>query len=232
MKDVTVTDFASLHEVLRRFRKDKRWLFRGQADASWKLLPKAGRLPYSLVEDRQVFESWKRRAIEHIRILPNSDWEWLAVAQHHGLVTRLLDWTTNPLNAAFFAVREARQSDAVIHAARFNLRVETEAEPNPMHYTGVGIYWPPGMVPRITRQGGLFTIHGNPSIPLEARPTGLTDLARIVIPNESRDPLLRELSYYGINAVTLFPDLDGLSAFLNWTVESQEYWEVKTIEGA
>lgn len=229
--EVAIKDFAELHKVLCEFRKDKRWLFRGHADAQWKLLPKAGRPPYCDIEDKSVFESWKRRAIEHIRVMPTSDWEWLAIAQHHGLATRLLDWTTNPLNAAYFAVRESREADAVIYAARFKYRVVTDVV-HPMEFLGVATYWPSGVVPRITRQGGVFTIHGKPSVPLEAGPEGLTELKTIVIPHKVRDSLVRELSYYGINAVTLFPDLDGLSAFLNWTIESKEYWNIKIDETA
>lgn len=226
MEQLTATNFASLHTILCEFRKDKRWVFRGHSDSGWELVPKSGRFPFSTFDDRQIFESWKRRAVEHVRILPKSDWEWLAIAQHHGLATRLLDWTTNPLNAAYFAVRENHPADAVIYAARFKLRVTTDAV-HPMGYCGVATYWPSGVVPRITRQGGLFTVHGEPSVPLEATKDGSADFVRITIPRESRDSLLRELSYYGINAVTLFPDLDGLSAFLNWTMVSKEYWNLR-----
>jgi hypothetical protein len=123
MEQLKANNFAALHKILCRFRKDKRWIFRGHSDTNWKLLPKAGRPPFCFIEDKPVFESWKRRAIEHVRLLPNSDWDWLAIAQHHGLVTRLLDWTTNPLNAAYFAVRESRDVDAVIYAARFRFKV-------------------------------------------------------------------------------------------------------------
>jgi len=197
----------------------------------WKLLPKAGRPPFSLFDDRKVFESWKRRAIEHLRTPPSSDWDWLAIAQHHGLATRLLDWTTNPLNAAYFAVREVRKADAVVYAARFKWRVDPEAV-SPMDFSDVAKFWPLGVVPRIARQAGLFTVHGKPDIPLEEYSEGLVALTEIVIPKKARDLLLRELSYYGINAASLFPDLDGLSTFLNWTMESREYWKLEIDETA
>jgi hypothetical protein len=231
MEHLKVTNFASLHKVLCQFRKDKHWIFRGHSDRRWKLLPKAGRKPFSSFDDRLVFESWKRRAIEHLRTAPSSDWDWLAIAQHHGLATRLLDWTTNPLNAAYFAVRDAGMIDAAVYAARFKSRVIPETI-HPMEFFAVAIYWPSGVVPRIARQAGLFTVHGKPNIPLEECTEGVSALTEIVIPKKARNTLLRELSYYGINAATLFPDLDGLSSFLNWTMESKEYWNFRIDETA
>jgi hypothetical protein len=224
METLQATDFASLHEILSQFRKSKRWVFRGHADIQWKLLPRCGRAKYTSVDDWQVFEAWKRRAIEHVRNPLNSDWDWLAVAQHHGLATRLLDWSHNPLNAAFFAVRQPCDSAAAIYAADIKNRIKTHQD-HPKEYRKTALFYPSGVVPRIVRQGGVFTIHRSPSSPL-AVDEDVRDLVRIEVPRKHCDKLLRELSFYGINASTLFPDLDGLSDFLNWTVESKEYWAV------
>ena len=95
-----------------------------------------------------------------------------------------------------------------------------------MNCPGVAIYRPSGVIPRITRQGGVFSIHEDPKIPLEVGSDALNDLHRIVIKKSHRVSLLAELSYYGINSATLFPDLDGLSDFVNWTIESKEYWNI------
>lgn len=97
----TINNFQDLHDTLSRYREDKRWIFRGHSNPDWELTPKAGRDPYSSVDDSLVFEAWKGQAVEYIQARPQNDWEWLAIAQHHGLATRLLDWTLNPLNAAF-----------------------------------------------------------------------------------------------------------------------------------
>jgi hypothetical protein len=222
MKAHRIESFATLHELLSTYRKDKRWAFRGHSDIDWKLVPKAGREPYALVKDSDYFEAWKRRAVEYAKG-SHDDWDWLAIAQHHGLATRLLDWTMNPLNAAYFAVREAKKSDAVVYAAIFRNRAPSGT--SPMTTKGVARFLPRGVVPRITRQGGLFSVHGDPQKPLTEQPESLDGFEKITIPESYRQCLLEELSYYGINDATMFPDLDGLSKFVNWGVESGEYFQ-------
>lgn len=229
MTDIVVDSFEKLHATLASYRSDKRWVFRGHACSEWKVLPKIGRPPYAGVDDQKVFEAWKRQAVEYITARPQSNWEWLAVAQHHGLATRLLDWTTNPLNACFFAVREKHAGDAIVFAAQFKYTVASESN-NPLTHRNLSVFRPHRVVPRITRQGGLFTVHPEPTVPLEPGTADVIDLHRIVISADYRDALLSELSYYGVNASSLFPDLDGLSSFVNWTIETKEYWKYPAAE--
>ena len=223
--DSTVTSFAELHARLSTYDKD--WIFRGQADARWELLPKAGRRPYK-THEYALFESWKRRAAEHLAPRHHSEWDLIAIAQHHGLATRLLDWTTNPLNAAYFSVREHTRTSgpAVIHAAKFVKAFSKSAETarsNPLEFDEIGIFRPRGVVPRIVRQGGLFTVHGPPDLSLERltrdHTTKIVALERIVIDQSYRPKLLAELARYGIHAAALFPDLDGISTYLDWSAE-------------
>ncbi len=219
-----VVGFCELHE--RRSRFGEGWIFRGHADVSWELIPKVGRTPYR-GHEASLFNSWKLRAVEHHASHVASDWDWLAIAQHHGLATRLLDWTTNPLIAAYFAVREWMKvkGPAVIHAARFEGDLTISADlafPKPLESDGVAVFRPRGIVPRIIRQGGLFTIHGPPDQALEVKP-GAVNLERILIAEPYRAKLLAELARYGINSSFLFPDLDGLSSYFTWTVESNDF---------
>jgi len=223
MSECTASTIAELHAALRTYADDKNWVYRGQRDAGWSIRPKAGREPYNRAVDSEVFSAWKRQAIEYVTVRPQNDWEWLAIAQHHGLATRLLDWAMNPLVAAYFAVRDTSSTDAIIYAAKFDTTVDNVPPSDPMQFTDLALFRPHRVVPRITRQGGVFSIHPDPKIDLTTRPKGLAALDRIRIPAEARAKLRSDLSYYGFNEATMFPDLDGISSFINWTIETGEY---------
>jgi hypothetical protein len=225
MKEYFVNNFGELHLVLSQYRKDNRWVFRGHGDPSWTLRPKAGREEFAGCDDERLFRAWKRRAAEFVSLPFDDDWGCLAVAQHHGLATRLLDWTFNPLAAAFFAVELFMDCDAVVFAYRCEFVVVPEAS-SPFEMTGVVKFKPSGVAPRIIRQGGIFTIHGEPERPLDTAKGENDALEKIVISSAYRKELLFELSHYGVNRATLFPDLDGLSSYINWATTNRRYWSV------
>src|SRR6478735_9007124 len=81
-----------------------RWVFRGQSQG-WSLKPSIGRIdPYRPETEVLILNEFKRAAPQFLdRAALQNPWDLLAAAQHHGLPTRLIDWTTNALVAAYFA---------------------------------------------------------------------------------------------------------------------------------
>lgn len=191
-------------------------VFRGVRDAAFMLLPKVGRPESRLRGNLQgteieLLRLFKQRAVPYLRAIPRDDWEWLAVAQHHGLATRLLDWTRNPLVAAYFAVEDDLEIDCAVYVYRNKYYLGTDNYPDPFEYPRVGKFVPPHVSERIIAQAGLFTIHPNP-----AEPFANENVDKITIATEARRSIRHTLYRYGIHRASLFPGLDGLASHLNW----------------
>jgi len=226
--EIIVSNFVELHEALIPFRKNQIWIFRGQKnEPTWKLRPKAGRKLLA-IPDQNLFRAWKRYAVSREEGLSyKSDWDWLALAQHYGLPTRLLDWTVNPLVAAFFAVKQSGNSEGVIYAfyqrgsvdvglAHEPLQDGQDSPPEPFDTTDIKKVKPRYVTSRLLAQDGIFTIHNPPELALEDNIQDQQELIKIVINKNCLEELTIDLSYYGINEKTMFPDLGGLSDYMSW----------------
>lgn len=220
MNTVRISSFVELHEVIKSHLLPSYWLFRGQSDANWEILPKAKRLPFSRRSDVQLFNNWKRQAIEYIQIPPSNEWHWLALAQHHGLATRLIDWSSNPLVAAFFACNN-NELDGAIYAylgGKFVLESSFNSS-LPWDVTEPVIFHPFIKSRRVSNQSASFTISEEPEVCFSKQIQDDDKLVKIIIDKSCKAELLFELSLYGINSKHIYPDLDGLSQFANWQVE-------------
>ena len=207
--------FQDLYAFSQAYRSG-RWVFRGVSRTDFDLRPKLGRAGIETRSERRMFEFFCRDSILHVPDLPSSnDWELLALAQHHGLPTRLLDWTENPLVAAYFACWSDFTWDGAIYVAQVRDE-ERSSQDSPFAIKEVRRFRPQCITRRIAAQRGLFTVHPNPATPLDLGDHGVIIVRRAVVPAQVKTKLLWNLSRYEINQRSLFPDLDGLCAHITW----------------
>ena len=197
MKEYSISSFDDFHHLLeqRYMPRPGPMIYRGVADVdNHMLIPSVGRIePYSLEMEEDSLHLFKRHAPPFLGgYIPSDDWEWLALAQHHGLPTRLLDWTYSPLVAAYFAVEQpSTEADSAIYVSEAPEIINTE-EMDPFEIDEVVRYQPDHFSPRIQAQLGIFTAH-----PAPAKFFMEKTLERILIANEVRMKFKLILDRYG-----------------------------------
>jgi len=205
-------------------------LYRGHGAMSFRLRPKVGRcLPVTnstkkVVNEKLILELFRRQSTDRLEVATADDWELLAVAQHHGLATRLLDWTRSPLVALYFSVRnecesrdsdgQPRSEDAEILAWRCPKEDLSKRLPKkgPLQIKETMRYIPRIVTSRLRAQSGAFTVHSDPTE--DFMPEG--KLVRVRIPFDKRKELKDSLFRHGVHEAVLFPDIDGLARHIEW----------------
>ena len=263
-------DFAGKAETVSQFLEEiKKWhvqnkidapdahrqvWYRGHSDDAYALWPGVYKERFTTASSTIYGEDAEEKRLNLERVMLNefrisgatlldaNEIFWVYfIAQHYGMPTRLLDWTTNPLAALFFAAKgknESKNGEIVIMHAPDVLPGRTDPniprgistmrhpyvqdairpsfwhEPNVKgRLAPVLPITPDNRVGRIGQQSSCFTLHMHRAEP-QTNPT----LSRVGIPRAAKVLILDELRKLNINEFTIYNDLDHLALEIkqNW----------------
>nr|WP_176947305.1 FRG domain-containing protein [Pseudomonas benzenivorans] len=198
----------SLTDLLEKIKdSNPNDLFRGVSDRNYKLLPSLFRhtLDDHKAREQKMMWVFKAQARAYLERLPENEIQWLTLAQHHGLPTRVLDWSLSPLVACFFATQSNPKKDGAIYIYEAR-KYEREENINIGKLKEVTHFLPSHGSKRLTAQSGVFTIHPDSQPEFDT-----PQITKLIIPKSKKESFRKTLSKYGVNSSTMFPDLDGLS---------------------
>jgi hypothetical protein len=233
-------------EIMNEF-----WSFRGQRDATWNLsiAPRSTANQNNRDIHFECIEQYKRRMINHEDLdydfYDKNPWWWLFYAKHHHLYTRLLDWSSNPLVAIYFAVENIlSEGNDDKEGAVWALKVNQE------HFCTAKELWennekidpttgkildkdgnyirdindeewimvnPESLTKRIILQSSKFTYHpgDKPRAIDEIHRRPGEELKKIKIKPEHCNDIRRRLGIMNVHHASLFPSPTGIAHFIN-----------------
>jgi len=210
---------------------DVDFLFRGQR-RDLPLRPKLARLqPKGTISniEKLILAEFRRTSSPYVYYPLQNQWDIIALAQHHGLPTRLLDWTYSSLVALWFAVAKppnkndhGDSDNGVVWLFKpdqtaFDLDIE---KTDPFSIKITKVFRPKVISPRISAQAGVFTAHyinsAGSVVRFETHKKYAESLVKIIVPRQAFPETRQQLHMMGVNASTVFPDLDGLCRHLEW----------------
>jgi len=214
----TLNKITCIADILRILEDNSEGIFiyRGEDSTEYALKPKLGRYSFSEFlnwpdAENSLLENFKRKSIPYLTTRPRTEMQWLALAQHHGLATRLLDWTENPLVALYFAISNCYlDQDRVLYALQTSEFDYIDDNENPFSFGKVILHEPMHVSPRITSQRGIFTIHPNPTQRFKSK-----YLRRWIISKKYILKILVDLDTLGVNTESIYPGLDGVARHAN-----------------
>lgn len=220
----TITHISEIIKIAEEIPSDDYvggWFYRGQSKKDWELVPKAFRDPFASNPPVSIsanfdfkFKMWLKYSHNYSGMEYSNEIEAMAIAQHHGFATKLLDWSSNILIAVFFACCENMDSDAKLIAYFPTQYIYLGDDIGPVEIKNVVGYQPKAVDIRLKSQSGYFTYHKDENFKIVNEffePGNHDTLREWVIPSEKKIDFLKTLDRLSINYRTLFPDLDGLS---------------------
>lgn len=231
VKSIQIRSFSEIIELFLAEYSCGHVVFRGSSDClNHKLIPSVGRLDASLLcgislqeYETETLNRFKQRANAEVNPIPDNDWEWLALAQHHGLPTRLIDWTTSPLIALYFAtkpevghdglLKDCNKNGGSVYAMHTCNYIDTRREKNPFDYNQHGLFYPTHVTKRISGQFGLFSIQPDPhkEFQVDFPISEGNSLHKIEFTHEVAMEIQKSLYLLGVRHESIFPDLDGFT---------------------
>ena len=216
MKEVT--------HYLSQIRNETHQIFRGHSDRTWELKSSIGRnlngdWKLFLNGEKDSISEFRKKAVPHINPEQKTDIECLSIMQQHGCSTRLLDFTTNPLVALFFACESNPKIDGELIISNYSRTFESENIGDIFSSQCIFVYHPPHMDSRIIGQSGCFICCRTPNKVLSGK-----QIKKITVPADKKLQIINELKTLGISYSSINQDLDGVCRDINTNLLSELEW--------
>ncbi|MAM27466.1 MAG: hypothetical protein CMC13_00435 [Flavobacteriaceae bacterium] len=248
MVEIEINDWKKLSVYLEKIFINLKDLsngyvhFRGQSDKQWKLEPSLTRIVLGDEISEKKAEYYEKQSILNFRSQfhllndkisynpENHNISVLIDMQHYSCPTRLLDWTTSPYVALYFAVRESFEKDGALFIwtiPQYKKNLKEKYKDNDSiditdlidfkDYDYAEIVYSTRKNERIVKQQGTFSISNNL---LKSHCDLITNIAqeqnqnsgliKLIIKNDIKVEFLARLKTMNISSESLFPGLDGL----------------------
>ena len=122
IKEIKINSFSEFLELtLSGITRDSNFMFsndfvfRGVSDSEYELKPSLFRShPINVYREKSLLRNFRKRLPNHLKYSNLNIWDIMILGQHHGLYTRLLDWSRSPLVALFFTVKNKNETDGAV----------------------------------------------------------------------------------------------------------------------